>query len=102
MCRFAAEGEKYQLLAKEELTKANEEVAEAERLGVDVQKSQLLGESLATQSEKDEALAALDEELAAEYFANSARDGSIAAEEQVDPYGKMSMMLMTRFHEGHV
>lgn len=64
------------------MTKANEEVAEAERLKVDVQKSQLLGESLATQREKDEALAALDEELAAEYFANSARDGSMAAEEQ--------------------
>ena len=82
MRRFTAEGEKYQSLAKEEFAKANEEVAEAERLEVDVQKSQLLGESLATQSEKDEALAVLDEEVAAEYFANSARDGAIAAEEQ--------------------
>ena len=82
MRRFTAEGEKYQSLAKEEFAKANEEVAEAERLKVDVQKSQLLGESLATQSEKDEALAVLDEEVAAEYLANSARDGAIAAEEQ--------------------
>lgn len=82
MCRFTSEGEKYQSLAKEELTKANEEVAEAERLKVDLQKSQLLGESLATQSEKDVALAVLDEEVATEYFANSARDGAIAAEEQ--------------------
>eukprot|EP00986_Skeletonema_menzelii_P020034 scaffold29909_cov154-Skeletonema_menzelii.AAC.9 len=69
-------------MAEEDGAKANEEVAEAERLKLDMEESEYLAQTEKDEALKDEALAALDEDTAAEYFANSARDETIGTEEE--------------------
>ena len=80
--RFAAEGRTYQLHADEEGTKAREEVAEAERLKVDMEESEYLSQREKDAVLNDEALAALDEDAAAKYLKNAARDEAIGTEEE--------------------
>jgi len=80
--RFAAEGREYQSMAGEEGAKASEEVAEAERLKVDMEESEYLAQSDKDEALKDEALAALDEDMAAEYVASAAQDEAIGTEEE--------------------
>lgn len=69
-------------MAEEEGAKANEEVAGAEKLKLDMEESEYLAQTEKDEALKDEALAALDEDAAAEYFANSARDEAIGTEEE--------------------
>lgn len=69
-------------MAEEKDTKASEEFAEAERLKVDAKNSEYLAESKKKEALNDGALAALDEDSAAQYFADSARDEAIGTEEK--------------------
>jgi len=80
--RFAAKGREYQSMAEEEGAKASEEVAEADRLKVDMEESEFLVQSDKDEALKDEALAALDEDMAAEYVASAAQDEAIGTEEE--------------------
>lgn len=69
-------------MAEEEDAKATGEFAEAEKLKVDMEESGYLAQNEKNEALKDEALAALDEDAAAEYAAKSARDEAIGTEEE--------------------
>lgn len=69
-------------MAEEEDAKATEEFAEAKKLKKDMEESKYLAQSEKDEALKDETLAALDEDAAAEYAAKSARDEAIGTEEE--------------------
>lgn len=61
--RLTVQAEEFQALSEEEAGKAALEEGESEAAAVEVGEAQLLGEEKLEESEKEEALAALDEEV---------------------------------------
>ncbi|KAL7547257.1 hypothetical protein ACHAWF_010579 [Thalassiosira exigua] len=80
--RLALEAERFQLLSEEESGKAAAEEGEISAAQVGAGETQLLGETKFDESEKEEALAAFDEERESEQFAKAAQDETIATEEE--------------------
>ena len=69
-------------MAQAKNIEANEEFAKADVLKKDMEESELIAQSKKDEALSDEALAALDEDAAAEYYAASARDEAIGSEEE--------------------